>query len=181
MLTINIQGKEFWDYETEKFCYSDSVVLEFEHSLVSVSKWEAKFHKPFLTNDKKTEEEMAGYVEAMLLTPNVSRETLDCLTEEHVIALGEYVNDPMTGTTFSNLPEHNTKSSERLSAELIYFWMSQYQIPYEAREWHLNQLFTLIKTHYAKTQKPKMMSKNARVQTMAELNAQRKAKLGTSG
>lgn len=181
MLTITILGDESWDEEAEKFVYSESTVLEFEHSLVSLSKWEAKFHKPFLTKDEKSEEEMAAYLEAMLMTTNVDPAILDRLTEEHVKALGDYVNDPMTGTTISNLPQAKQRVSERLSAELIYFWMNQYQIPYEARHWHLNQLFTLIKIHYAKSQKPQKMNTRKQVQSMAEINRQRRAQLGTSG
>lgn len=181
MLTITIQGEELWDDEAEKFLYLDNTVLQFEHSLVSVSKWEAKFHKLFLTPEKKTDEEMQGYVEAMLITSDVDPSILNQLTESQVRELDAYINDPMTGTTISQLPQNGARSSERISAELIYFWMSQYQIDYECRTWHLNQLFTLIKIHHAKSQKPKKMSKNARAQQMAELNAQRRAQTGTKG
>ena len=181
VLTITIEGDELWDDEAEIFRYTEPTVLEFEHSLVSLSKWEAKYHKLFLTPDKKTEEEMAGYVQAMLLTPGVAPEVLDRMTEAQILALDAYINDPMTGTTISNMSEGAQKTSERLSSELIYFWMSQYQIDKDCETWHLNRLFTLIKVHHAKSQKPKKMSKQKRIQTMAELNAQRKAKLGTSG
>jgi len=180
VLTITIQGDELWDEESEQFHYTDGIVLQFEHSLISLSKWEAKFHKLFLTPDKKTEEEMVGYVEAMLITPNIPSGTLDLLTAEHVEALDAYINDPMTGTVIADLPKQGG-SSERISAELVYYWMNEYKIPYEAREWHLNQLFTLIKIHYVKTQKPKKMSQASRAQQMAEANARRKAQLGTSG
>lgn len=181
MLTITLQGEEMWDEEAEKFCYGEPTVLEFEHSLVSLSKWEAKYHKLFLTKDKKTEEEMTGYIEAMLVTPNLDPEVFNRLTEENVRALDEYINDPHTGTTISNLPPERMRSSEQISSELIYFWMSQYQIDKECERWHLNRLFTLIKIHYAKSQKPQKMSKQKRIQTMAELNAERKKKLGTTG
>lgn len=182
MLTLTIPGEELWDEESEKFCYTEETVLEFEHSLVSLSKWEAKFRKPFLTPTQKTEEEMLGYIEAMLTTPGVAPEALSVLSQEHLDALGEYINDPMTGTTLSNIPESkNTRTSERISSELIYFWMSQYQIDMACEHWHLNRLFTLIRVHHAKTQKPQKMSKQKHVQTMAEINAQRKANLGTSG
>lgn len=180
MLTITIQGDERWDYENEVFCYGEDTVLEFEHSLVSLSKWESKYHKPFLTPDKKTENEMFGYVEAMLMTSDVESTVLHNLSEEQALAIDAYINDPMTATTISNLPA-NLNSSERISAELIYFWMSQYQIDKACEAWHLNRLFTLIKIHYAKTQKPKKMSKQARAQQMAEENARRRAALGTSG
>lgn len=180
MLRIIIPGDELWDYDAEIFRYTEETVLEFEHSLVALSKWEARFHKLFLTKDKKSEEEMAGYVEAMLLT-DIDPSVLNRLSEEQVKKLDAYINDPMTATTFSNLPQQNSRSSERISSELIYFWMSQYQIDKECENWHLNRLFTLIRVHHAKQQKPQKMSKNKRVQTMAELNAQRKAALGTTG
>lgn len=180
MLKLTIPGEELWDEKAEIFMYTEETVLEFEHSLVSLSKWEAEFHKLFLTKDEKTHDEMAGYVRAMLMT-DVDPGILDRLSVEQVKRLDEYVNDPMTGTTFSNLPEEKNKSSERISSELIYFWMSQYQIGIEAERWHLNRLFTLIRVHHAKSQKPKKMGSQERARSMAELNAARKAKLGTSG
>ncbi len=180
MLTITIMGDELWDDEAEVFTYTEPTVLEFEHSLVSLSKWEAKFHKLFLTPTPKTEEEMFGYVEAMLLTPNVAPEVLYRLTEEHIRSIDEYINDPMTGSTVNSL-EKQTRSSEQLSSELIYFWMSQFQIDVSAKDWHLNRLFMLIKIHHAKSEKPKKIPRNEQRQSMAELNAARKAKLGTSG
>lgn len=181
MLTITIQGDELWDDDAEKFCYTESTVLQFEHSLVSLSKWEAKFHKRFLTPDKKSEDEMIGYVEAMLMTPDVSTEVLQRLTLEQVQAIDEYINDPMTGSIISELPKDGPRASEQISSELIYFWMSQYQIAVNCETWHLNRLFTLIKIHHAKNQKPRKMNKQSRIQQMAELNAQRKAQTGTSG
>lgn len=181
MLTITIPGDEFWDDEAERFRYSDETVLELEHSLVSLSKWEAKFHKLFLTQDPKTEEEMAGYILAMLITPGVGPDVLARLNEEHIQEIDKHINDPMTGTTFAQLSEERGRSGERISAELIYFWMSQYQIDKECETWHLNRLFTLIRVHHAKTQKPKPMGRQANAKSMAELNAQRRAKLGSNG
>lgn len=181
MLTITIKGDELWDEDEEKFLYTDDIVLQFEHSLVSLSKWESRYHKLFLTPDKRTDEETTGYVEAMLLTPDVDISVFDRMTEEDIRKIDEYINDPMTGSIISNMPESARKTSERISAELIYFWMNQYQIDMACETWHLNRLFTLIKIHHAKSQKPQKMSKQKNVQTMAELNAARKAKLQTSG
>lgn len=180
MLTITIQ-EELWDDDAEIFRYLDVATLEFEHSLVSLSKWESRFHKPFLTPDKKTPEEMIGYFEAMLVTTEYAPQLMSLLDEDHLEQIDAYINNPMTGTTVSNLPQNQSRSSERISAELIYFWMSQYQISMECERWHLNRLFTLIKVHHAKTQKPQKMSQQSNAQRMAELNAQRKAQLGTKG
>lgn len=181
MLTIVIPGDESWDDESEKFRYDDGVVLEFEHSLVSVSKWEARYHKLFLTDDSKSNEEMVGYLECMLVTPGVSPETLERLTEDDIRRIDEYINNPMTGSVVSSIDQPGPKSSERISSELVYFWMSQFQIDMECEHWHLNRLFTLIKIHHAKTQKPKKMSRKSHAQQMAEVNAQRRAKMGTNG
>lgn len=181
MLTITLQGDELWDEDAEVFRYTEGLTLEFEHSLVSLSKWEAKYHKLFLTKDEKTEEEMVGYIKAMLLTPGVTDEDLNRLTEKEVLEINDYINDPMTGSTVNELHQQASRTSERLSSELIYFWMSQYQIPVQCENWHLNRLFTLIKIHYAKSQKPKKVPRHEQARSMAELNAARKAKLGTSG
>lgn len=180
MLKLVIPGDEFWDEDAECFVYSEPFSLEFEHSLVSLSKWESKFHKLFLTPKQKTEEEMLGYVESMLLGDS-DPALISKLSVEQFEKIDEYINDPMTGTTFAELPQNSPRSSEQISSELIYFWMSQYQIDIDAANWHLNRLFTLIRIHHAKSQKPQKMSRQKRVQTMAELNAQRRAKLGTSG
>lgn len=181
MLTITIQGDELWDEEAEVFRYSEGTTLQFEHSLVSLSKWEAKFHKRFLTPEKKTNDEMFGYIQAMLITPDVDVHTLNHLSVAQVEEIDAYINDPMTGSVISELPKSGPRQSEQISSELIYFWMSQYQIAISCEAWHLNRLFTLIKIHHAKSQKPRKMNAQQHSQTMAEINAQRKAKLGTSG
>lgn len=181
MLTITIVGDELWDDTIERFCYTDDVVLQFEHSLVSLSKWESKFHKPFLTPEANTEEEMFGYVQAMLITPNVLPEVFNRFTTDNIQAINDYINDPMTGSTITEVHQTSKQSGERISAELVYYWMSSYQIDKACEDWHLNRLFTLIKIHHAKSEKPKKMNRQSRVQQMAEINAQRKAKLGTSG
>lgn len=181
MLTITVQGDELWDDEAEVFRYTEDTVLQFEHSLVSLSNWESKYHKLFLTKEAKSQEEMAGYVRAMLLTPDVDEAVLNRLTEEQVRTIDAYINDPMTGSVVNEMAQQGSRTSERLSSELIYFWMGQYGIDIECQHWHLNRLFTLIKIYHAKSQKPKKMSKTARAQQMAELNAQRKAQMGTHG
>jgi hypothetical protein len=181
MLEITIQGDELWDEDAEQFVYTDSVVVQFEHSLVSLSKWEARFHKLFLTDEKRSDEEMIGYVEAMVMTPGIGAEVLHRMSEEQISRINDYINDPMTGTTISQLPQTGPRSSERISSELIYFWMSHYSIPYEARDWHLNRLFTLIKIHHAKNQKERKVPRQKVAQSNAEINAARRAASGSKG
>lgn len=60
MLLITIQGSEFWNEKTCEFEYSDSAILKLEHSLLSVSKWESKWKKPFLS-DKYEKQKKCGW------------------------------------------------------------------------------------------------------------------------
>lgn len=173
--------EEYWDSDAERFRHIDLQDLEFEHSLISLSKWEAKHHKLFLTPDEKTDEEAFDYLCCMLLTPDVDPEVLNHLTESQIKQINEYINDPMTGSTVTEPPRVGPRTSERLSSELIYFWMSQFQIDMACEHWHLNRLFTLIKIHHAKSQKQQKVPRQKSARTMAEINAARRAQLGTSG
>lgn len=181
MLQITLPSEEFWDSDNERFQYIEGPTLSFEHSLVSLSKWESRFHKLFLDSTKKTEEEMFGYIEAMLLTPDVPSEVLQEMDESCLNKINDYINDPMTGTTFNEINQPQGRPKERISSELIYYWMSQFQIDKECEHWHLSRLFTLIRVHSAKSEKPKKMSKSAQARSMSELNAKRRAQLGSKG
>lgn len=180
MLTLIVPGTEMFDERTSEFVTHGDVTLELEHSLVSLSKWESKYEKPFLGQDKKSTVEVIGYVEAMLLTPNVPEEIFSKLTEENFAKINEYLDMKMTATWFSDQPGA-PKSKEVITAELIYYWLIVFQIPFECQHWHLNRLFTLIRVCNVKQSKPEKMSRNEIAQRNRELNAQRRAQLGTKG
>lgn len=181
MLTITIQGTEFFDEKLEEFVYPESFVLELEHSLVSLSKWESIFEKPFLGKDEKTTEELMHYIYLMIITPGYTPEILDRLSEANLKEIQAYFDAKMTATWFSDVPGGGPKSSETITSELIYYWMSAFSIPMECENWHLNRLFTLIKISNLKNQKPKKMSAKDVAARNRELNAKRLKELGTSG
>lgn len=180
MLTLKVEGEEYWNEDTEMFEYPEATSIRLEHSLVSLSKWESKYHKVFLSATGLSPEEKFGYLEAMLLDPE-DAPYLSRLSKENVEEIDAYINNPMTGTTIVNVPKGPSRSTEKTSAELIYFWMSQYQIDISCEHWHLNRLIMLIRVHHAKSQKPEKMSASANSRRMAELNAQRLAKYNTTG
>ena len=95
-------------------------------------------------------------------------------------AINEYIDAKMTATWFSDQPAH-PRSREVITAELIYYWMTVFNIPFECEQWHLNRLFTLIRVCNIKQAKPKKMSRSEMPLDEPELNAQRKAQLGTTG
>lgn len=181
MLTIVVPKTEFFDERINEFVNIEETVLQLEHSLVSLSKWESKFEKPFLGKEKKTDEEALGYVQAMNTTPNVAPEVFYRLTQENIEQINDYIEAKMTATWFSD-QKNEPKQKEVITAELIYYWMFAFGIPLECEHWHLNRLFTLIKVCNLKNDsKPKKMSRQEQLAQQRDLNAKRKAELGTSG
>ena len=179
MLTLTIPTQEYWDEKREEFVSSQGKTIQLEHSLVSLSKWEAKWHKPFLSKEPKTKEEIEDYVRFMTITQNVKPELYRSLTAEHYKKINAYIDDPMTATWFSK--EKGRAGREQVTAELIYYWMISLNVPFECQKWHLNRLLTLIKVCNVKQQPDKKMSKREILANNAALNAARRAKLHTKG
>lgn len=180
MLYIEVPPGEFWDESNQCFIDFPGQKLQLEHSLVSISKWEAKWKKPFLSESPKTEEETLDYVRCMTLTQNVKPETYYCLSAKNVSLINKYIDDPMTATTFSNVEDKRHKK-EIITSEVIYYWMIANKIPMECQKWHLNRLLTLIQVCSLKSQPPKKMSKAATAKQYSALNAARRKKYNTKG
>lgn len=180
MLRITIPATELWDENKEEFINTKEQTLQLEHSLVSLSKWESKWNKPFLSKDTKTEEEELDYIKCMTITQNVDPNVYKFMPLDAREEIKEYINAPMTATWFSE--DKNTKSnSEQITSELIYYWMVAQNIPFECEKWHLNRLITLIKICNIKSQPPKKMGKKAIMSRNAALNAARRKQLNTKG
>lgn len=182
MLTLIVQGEEFYDERTEEFTSVPDVTLVLEHSLVSVSKWESKFKKPFLDSSEKTIEETLAYVENMVLTKNYPPEVFSRLTEFHFNEINEYIASAESATTFSSsVNQKGRRNPEVITSELVYYWMTAFNIPFECEKWHLNRLFSLIQICGIKNSSEKKMSKSEIAARNRALNEQRKAQLNTSG
>jgi len=180
MLTITVGGTQSFDDEKQEFVDEGGFELQLEHSLVSLSKWESKHEKPFLGKETKTPEEVLDYVQCMVLAKNPPGDFLDKLSKENLEAVNAYIEAKMTATWFSEQPGAPA-SREVITAELIYYWMTVFHIPFECEEWHLNRLFTLIRICNIKQSKPKKMGRREIAAHNRELNARRKSQLGTKG
>lgn len=188
MLTIIVPPFDAWDNEKQEFVpLKPSQTLHLEHSLVSIKKWESKWHKPFLSKDPLTNVELLDYIRCMTITQNVSDEVYSRLSVNNIKEIQAYMDDPHTATWFGTKggPKKTTGfgGGRVVTAELIYYWMISYSIPVEFQKWHLNELMTLIKI-FNEENKPKGKQKVNQSEAAIErarLNAERKAAMHTSG
>lgn len=180
MLQIVIPALEYWDEKKEMFVSEEEQVLQLEHSLISLSKWESKWCKSFLSTKELSREENMDYIRCMTITKNVSPDTYKRLTNQHIDQINEYIKAPMTATTFRE--GRGAKGRKRIiTAELIYYWMVAFNIPVEFQKWHLNRLLTLIRVCEIENSPKKKQSANDILRENAALNAARKAQLKTKG
>ena len=183
MLEIEVPGRELFNEKTGEFYKVRSQTLELEHSLLSISKWEAKWHKPFYGRDPRTDEEAKDYILCMSIRPIQDELILSCLTQDNVNAIHEYMNDPMTATTFSKHSVDGKKrsSSKFTTSEEIYYSMFSYGIPIECQKWHINRLTTLLRICAIRETPPKKVSKKQTLADYAALNGRRRAAMGSKG
>lgn len=179
MLTIVIPDVELFDEEKQEFLSIKGQTLALEHSLVSVSKWESKWKKPFLGKGEKSYEELIDYIRCMTITQNVNPIVYSGITKENVNEIMRYIDDKMTATTFSD--QNQKHSREIITAEIIYYWMIELGIPFECQKWHLNRLLTLINVCSIKKSPPKKMSRRDAMAQQSKLNAARRAKYKSRG
>lgn len=180
MLELNIPQREVFDEASFEFITIKPVQLRLEHSLVSISKWESIYEKPFLDNKDKTRQETIDYIKCMTITQNVDPNVYKVISAQELEKIEQYLNKKMTATTIKAI-DAPKKAGQFVTSELIYYWMVSLGIPLECQKWHINRLITLIRICEEKNKPPKKMSKSARNKYNSDLNAARRRRLGTSG
>lgn len=184
-LTIpDAPAASFWDENKEVFVEvpeCKGAVVQLEHSLISISKWESKWHKSYLSTKEKTPEEIIDYIRCMNLTKNVRPEVFDHLTEENIKQVFDYINDPMTATTIKRKPGKGA-SRKVITSEQIYSWMidAEMKVDYFDK-WHINRLLTMIELRNIGANPGKKMSQKNIMKDNAALNAARRAKSHSRG
>lgn len=180
MLHITIPAAEQFDEDKQEFIVTKEQTLCLEHSLVSLSKWESKWGKPFLSKEIKTFEETADYVRCMTITQNVDPNVYNFMTNGNIEEVNKYIAAPMTATWFAE-DKGGKSNRETITSELIYYWMISLNIPFECQKWHLNRLLTLVRVCNTKNQPPKKMSQRDVMSRNAALNAARRKQLNSRG
>lgn len=179
MLKITIPAGELFDERTSEFISIKEQSLQLEHSLVSLSKWEARWKKPFLSKEEKTHHESIDYIKCMTVTQNVKPEAYMFIDNSIIEYVSKYIELPMTATTFHDRDKKTNR--DVITAEIIYYWMVTLQIPFECQKWHLNRLFALINVCSIKNQPPKKMGRKATMEQHRSINAARRNRLRNKG
>ena len=179
MLELHIPQGELFDFESSKIVKLPAIDVRLEHSLLSMSKWESKWEKPFISKGEKSPEETLDYIRCMTLN-RVSDRVYSNLTTLEIDQISKYIDSPMTATTFRENGQAD-KNREMVTSELIYYWMIALSVPVEFENWHLNRLLTLIRVCNIKNTPPKKASKREILNRNRNLNAARKQQLGTTG
>lgn len=181
MLVITVPAIEGFDDEKQEFVpLGKEQTLQLEHSLVSLSKWESKWNKAFLSKEEKTLEETVDYIRCMTITQNVNPDVYNRLSHSNIEEINDYISAPMTATTFHG-DSQKGRGREIVTSELIYYWMISLNIPMECQKWHLNRLLTLIRVCNIKNTPPKKRSKKDIASQYAALNAARRKQLNSKG
>lgn len=184
MLKLVIEPSEFFDEVNERFVITKETTLKLEHSLLSISKWESKWEKPFLTDEPKPPEMLLDYVKFMTLS-SVSESVYTRLTQKHMDAISEYIASKQTATTFTDDGKESKAKKQIITSEVIYAWMASAQIPWECERWHINRLLTLIKVYSIHNTPPDKtgpkVGKRQQAMDRAELNRKRKEMYKTKG
>ena len=178
-ITVTLEPEK-WDAEKDEFIPPKTQTLQLEHSLVSISKWESKWCKSFLSTPEKSVEETIDYIKCMTITQNVKPIVYEMLSQENIDQINEYIVSPMTATAFSDNKKGRGKQ-EIITSELIYYWMVALNIPFECQKWHLNRLITLVRVCQVKNDPPKKRGKRDIAAEYAKLNAARKKAMNTKG
>lgn len=173
MLQLELGSTEGYNEETNEFFMTKGKMVFLEHSLLSISKWESRWKKPFLGKGDKTYEETIDYIRCMMVSKNVDDEDYKLITNADIEKVNNYIADSMTATWFSKQNDAPHKR-EVITSELIYYWMIALQIPFECQKWHLNRLLTLIEVCNRKNSPPKKMGKREALAQRRALNASRK-------
>lgn len=180
MLQITIPPAELWDEQNEMFIKSKGANLKLEHSLISISNWEMRWHIPYF-DVNKTEEQDLDYIRCMTLNKELDQSVYFGLTQQNILDINKYMQDEMTATKIRDIKNKSSRGGQMITSELIYYWMIQFGIPFSCEKWHINRLIMLIRVCAEESRPKKKRSSKDIASDYRALNAARRAALNTKG
>lgn len=183
MLQIEVKGTQLWDEENEQFINTDSTILRLEHSLVSISKWESIYKRPYLIAQTFTKKETIDYIKCMCLDNDISDDVFYAVYADSSLMkqIDDYMNSSPTATIINDEDSKGKRNKEKITSELVYYWMIANEIPFSCETWHIDRLLTLIRVCGVKNQAPKKESMKDIYARNKALNAARRAKYHSKG
>lgn len=183
MLTVHVKtGKQSFNDLTNEII-EEYHPVRLEHSLLTLSEWESKYKKPFLSDleeHQKTDEETIDYIRMMVLDQTLPVSIFDSLITNNLNEIQTYIGNDNSATVIRE-SKKTRASGETITSEVIYYWMFSNQIDKDCENWNLNRLIMLIRVFAAKGAKPEKMSKSETAARNRALNAERRAKYKTKG
>lgn len=182
MLKIVVPNHMFYNDYTNRFVEMPNKAIRLEHSLLSLSFWESKWHKSFLES-QKTRKETEDYIRCMCLDDDVDPLYFTVLSSENIKQIGEYIDDRGCASCISEIRGMNSGCGKRdtFTAELIYFYMFTFGIDKSCEEWHLNRLLTLLKIFCMKNADPKKPAQKDLISRNRMINKANRQKYNTRG
>lgn len=174
MFVLNLKSREVYDEHTNSFHIIEGGTFHLEHSLYAISKWEQKYKIPFL-HSNVSGEKFAYYITCM------TEEEINplLLTKESMLEVVDYIKDPQTATSFSKSREPDSR--DILTSEMIYAIMAMAGLDISWEKRNFNRLLVVLRIISIKNDPKNKMAMNEIYRSNSELNAMRKARLGTSG
>ena len=146
----NVPKREYFDNRTQEFITIGEqrippIRLQLEHSLKSIARWEAKWHRSFIGRENLSGEELLDYVKCMTINRQEDPKIYDYLTQEDVLRIIDYMQDQQSAWEISS--KKKTKKGKKGgtdTSESIYYAMIQFGVPMECENWHFNRLMALL-------------------------------------
>lgn len=181
-IVVTIPDQEGWDSEKEEFINIKGCTIRMKHSLLSISKWEMKWKKPFLKPGyQMTEEETVDYYKCMTITQNVDPGVYEFISPLDKRRIADYISTPLSA--YSPVNKKGGGSKKPIVSERLYFWMTAYNIPSSYEKWHLSRLINLLEIAAEENSpdKSKKMPTGEIYRQNHELNQMRRKAMHTRG
>lgn len=179
--------EDLWDERNQRFISTKEADIVLEHSLVSISKFEQKWKRAFLSNKPLTDEQIIDYITRCMVISSFNNDTSVYRSllafPDLVKQINDYMNDSMTATVINNgkITAQQHYKNKVITSEEIYYLMASNNIPIEFQKWHLNRLLALLKVFEVKNAPPKSRSKSDMIRDYAAINKANRAKFHTKG